>query len=456
MKLHANNSILLPRASVPEFLGNDVSEDGTPEISVLRHLYKAMLFAFSPMQTRRFFDSIPVERNGVVLDAFQKVRLICDAGIPPSADVARRVFAGLEEFCAEERIDFAKFVEIFFTGVHPWRFFSAEAWLATIAPHLGDMIAATDRRAFLLERFEQLSRRFFPHSAHELVSSASSGGMTEAWLLFDADNATDVPFDIVRWFCPWVRHLPEVFGMPPYEELDVFADVASPGQLVPSGEIEVRGSRAFWKGAEFGTVKPFSAVAKSFGLPSRDPFDADMPVVLVGKKRPKGLPGELRSGCCYGAPVYLARVRYAPSASDGNFLKPLVDGLLVDDKKTARRIDALHAEFLRSLSAKTEIVYHAVDDSITIDGEHFIRNVPAKIFRRVLKTYLLTGRTTFENREFKRDAEITLDVSNPNFEGRLNRLMARLEESHPELIIVRRKRGEFVFAPKCAISFRED
>ena len=457
MKLQANNTILLPPASVPGFLGNDVSADGTPEISVVRHVYKAMLLSFSAPQIGRFLDRIPVERNGVVLDAFRKIQLLCDPEMPVPVEVARRIFGALEEFCADERIDFDEFVKTFYSGVHPWRFFSAEAWLALVNPHLGDMLAAPDRREFLLERFERLSRTFFPHSTNELIEIRPGKTSSEAWFLFDADEPTGIPFDVSRWFCPWLRHLPEVFGMPPYEELDLMADVLPAETLLPG--LEIRGKKAFWKGSEVGAVKAFSAVAKSFGLPMRDPLDVDSPVVVLAEKLPKGVPPRVRPGCCCGAPVYLARIRYAPfpaKKGPANPLKLLVEGLLSEDKKTARRIDALHSALLQSISAKTEVVYHSVDDSVTINGEHFIRNVPAKIFRRVLKTYLLTGRTTFENREFKRDAEITLDVSNPNFEGRLNRLMARLEESHPELIIVRRRRGEFVFAPKCAISFHEE
>ena len=459
MKLHANNTILLPRASVPDFLGSDVAEDGTVRISVVRHAYRAMLLAFSAQRLRRFFDRIPMERNGVVLDVFQKVQLLSDPALPTSIEAARRIFGELEGFCADENVDFGEFVDVFFRGVYPWRFFSAEAWLALLNPILGELLAAPDLRAFLLERFEGLSRSFFPHSTNELVCSKAGRTRSEAWFLFDVDESTGIPFDVSRWFCPWLRHLPEVFGLPPYEELDLFADVVPVERLVPSGEIEVRDGKAFWKGREFGTVERFSGIARSLGLPMRDPLDVSSPVVLAAEKLPKGIPAAIRPGCCYGAPVYLARIRYAPlpaKKGPANPLRLLIDGLLSGDRKVARRVDALHSAFLQSISAKTEIVYHTLDDSVTINGEHFIRNVPAKIFRRVLKTYLLTGRTTFENREFKRDAEITLDVSNPNFEGRLNRLMARLEESHPELIIVRRKRGEFVFSPKCSISFHEE
>ena len=57
-----------------------------------------------------------------------------------------------------------------------------------------------------------------------------------------------------------------------------------------------------------------------------------------------------------------------------NPLKLLVEGLLSEDKKTARRIDALNSALLQSISAKTEVVYHSVDDSVTINGEHFIHN----------------------------------------------------------------------------------
>jgi len=240
--------------------------------------------------------------------------------------------------------------------------------------------------------------------------------------------------------------------------VQVIADVRRPEQVLPAEELESREQGLHFQGRWLGRRLSFSEWCRERGLPLRDPFQAANECWVVDDEPPVEEHGSsLVRGCCYGAPVYIVEVKYAPlSSGPRNPLEGLVESMVRSDPDMREKLDGLHEKFVEGLTHRSEIVYYKEDDSISVNGEHFIRNVPAKIFRKVVRAYMMEGRTEFENREFKRDPEITLDISNPNFEGRLNRLMAKLSEDQPELQIVRRRRGGFQFTPKCAIEYREE
>jgi len=101
-----------------------------------------------------------------------------------------------------------------------------------------------------------------------------------------------------------------------------------------------------------------------------------------------------------------------------------------------------------------------------VNNKHLMRNVPARILRNLLREYTATGREEYENREFKRDPAICMDPLRPNFESRLNRVIAHIngcdDPSKPTegvkkyFEIERHRRGGFRFVPKSKIIFREE
>jgi hypothetical protein len=129
-------------------------------------------------------------------------------------------------------------------------------------------------------------------------------------------------------------------------------------------------------------------------------------------------------------------------------------------------IQKAQEQLLEAMNDSVTVIYYKSDDSISVNSKHLMRNVPARILRNLLREYSATGREEFENREFKRDSSICMDPLRPNFESRLNRVIAHINGSddpeHPSegvkkyFEIERHRRGGFRFVPKCKIIFHEE
>ena len=85
----------------------------------------------------------------------------------------------------------------------------------------------------------------------------------------------------------------------------------------------------------------------------------------------------------------------------------------------------------------------AENDSIFVDDDYLIKGVAGAILWKLVRGFVLDGRTEYTNRELRLDPSLRLPDLSENLEARLILLQRRLEERCPALRIEKTGRGRF-------------
>jgi hypothetical protein len=99
--------------------------------------------------------------------------------------------------------------------------------------------------------------------------------------------------------------------------------------------------------------------------------------------------------------------------------------------------------------------HYAADHSVFIGDEYLIKGVAGAIFRKLVRDFLVEGRTDFTNRELRLDPSIRLPDITDNLEARLILLVRRLQERGPDIHIEKTGRGRFHLAVQRPLTLTE-
>lgn len=125
----------------------------------------------------------------------------------------------------------------------------------------------------------------------------------------------------------------------------------------------------------------------------------------------------------------------------GNQIALGLDRMLEEDDEPASVIAPPPA--VTRQGVQHTLTYYKNDDSIFLDGEYLIRNVPGRILWKLLREWQRAGRTEFSNRELRLDPTLGLPELKDNLESRLILLRKRLDDKCPAVRLVPVARGRF-------------
>lgn len=323
-------------------------------------------------------------------------------------------------------------------------------------PYISHFYEVEDQRHYFLELIEK--RKFFAGESR-FVCGCKAGSERRDFLINKGLEGHHLsPMDS-RWIIKSIQSGPLYLDLPAFESaiphsFQFTVEEALFGRLLGGFENDT----FFVSGIAVGKRTTFGECLASIDVDLGLSYLADKSCVRVDTDVMDSVTGclLLKKGGYYGAPVSISEFVYAANAKVKDPFAKLISTLIKDEFSIWTPVQKAHEALLHKLNHVAEVVYYEADDSISVNGKHLMRNVPARILRNVLREYTKTGREEFENREFKRDPEICIDPVNPNFESRLNRVVDHLEKVTDVMGLDRHRRGGFRFVPHCHIEFREE
>ncbi len=343
----------------------------------------------------------------------------------------------------------------------------ARSVLRSYLPYISQFYATDDVRQLCLDiipkRYPLLQNARFLR--RDLVN-----GNRQEYFTFRFDTPGALVTNPMRWFKGLVQIGPILLNTKPYEYLEFRAAQTS--------FVEALENRATAEKRDDGFVyvngRPVAKYATFGDCISENGLEWDVEAELkmacvkaledvVDAKTGSVL---IRKDCYYGAPAGIVYLNYKANVTAPEPFNKLMSAVVKQEFDTWAPIQKAQEQLLEAMNDSVTIVYYKSDDSISVNNKHLMRNVPARILRNLLREYTATGREEYENREFKRDPAICMDPLRPNFESRLNRVIAHINGSDDPnkptegvkkyFKIERHRRGGFRLVPKCKIIFREE
>ncbi len=344
----------------------------------------------------------------------------------------------------------------------------ARSVLRSYLPYVSQFYATKDVRQLCLDI---IPKRYPLLTDPKFLRREVVDGNRKEYFSFRFDSPGMLVTNPMRWFNGLVQIGPILLDTPPYEHMEFKAAQTSfiealenraTAEMRDDGFVYVNG-RAVGKNMTFGDCLEENGLEWEFDAEKKmtcvkaleDVVDEKVGAVLIHK------------GCYYGAPAAIVFFDYKADVVALEPFNKLMSAVVKQEFDSWKPIKKAQEQLLEGLNDSVTVIYYKSDDSISVNSKHLMRNVPARILRNLLREYTATGREEYENREFKRDPAICMDPLRPNFESRLNRVIAHINGTDDKdgnvtegvkkyFEIERHRRGGFRFVPKCKIIFREE
>ncbi len=343
----------------------------------------------------------------------------------------------------------------------------ARSVLRSYLPYVSQFYATKDVRQLCLDI---IPKRYPLLTDSKFLKRDVVDGYRKEYFAFRFETPGVLITNPMRWFNGLVQIGAVLLGTPPYEHLTFKASQTSFVEALEGRETaEIRDDGfVYVKGRRVGQNMSFGDCIAENDLT----WDVDAEKKMTCVKALEEVVDEktgahlIQKGCYYGAPASIVFIDYKADVVTPEPFNKLMSAVVKQEFDSWQPIQKAQEQLLEAMNDSVTIVYYKSDDSISVNNKHLMRNVPARILRNLLREYTATGREEYENREFKRDPAICMDPLRPNFESRLNRVIAHIngcdDPSKPTegvkkyFEIERHRRGGFRFVPKSKIIFREE
>ena len=427
----------------------------------LRSLHVALLLEGGAELAHEFWLGHPLEtENGTLQGAELFEHLWEEKGLTP-LDYQLRVLDSVEAFCIHRGIPFLSFVRERVFQPFQGSVLSPLSALAMAGRVLLNLVRSRDIHWTIIETMDTIMREVAPELKSPAILRRELPDAEEGWLLqvHDHEFAGRHPgYDASIWLGFQLQLAPQRIGCEPFSDVLCVCEVRDLAHIleaIPKGLHPWRSEEGWMiEGRCVTRTVMFKDWARNQGLdlePLRWVPDHPVQEALEDLVCPVRKRVVVHAGSVYGAKAYLMRLRWRKGA-----VFSLEQGLsqLIGEATGGKVLaEERHEELLRRYRHKLAFAFHRRDATMSCNGEHLLRGVPAKILQKVLMAYSLTNRTTFEHREFRRDPDLGLDPLNPNLEGRLRILSERLEDRLQGIRIVKNSRGQFKLVVTAQVEF---
>lgn len=363
----------------------------------------------------------------------------------------------LTEWLFSKGINPEQFIENMFSRFTSSDFMSSRIILRSFLPFVRKFYETDDVRRLSLET---LPERQSLIEKPLIIFNNPVDNLRNDIMIFRCEEKHKLASNYMPWLEALVRYAPTFLNCAPYESIQTVCYQNTVVETLSKHNmpILINDKAVSLNGRVIGQVVSFSEAFQNLGISWSETSETSIECIRVDEDVTESGSGAvlLKRGSYYGTPANITKISYQAGVTHQDPFAKLMRSLVRQEFDVWLPVQKAHEALLNATNDSVVITYYKSDDSISVNDHHLMRNVPARILRNLLREYTATGREEYENREFKRDPEICMDPLRPNFESRLNRVVAHVEKVSKYFEIQRHRRGGFRFKPNCRIVFKEE
>ena len=382
--------------------------------AIIKFIYTGMLISLSPAQVRSFWKQHPLPYLSHNSKETELYHALWTANQDVPLAYMFSVMNALEQFLEGQGVQIETFVNATLRSISNGLILPPPLFLQWGTPFLNLFFQKKDIRLLILRLAPFFTGKIAPEIAHRIISHESKGNLNRTILMFMLSRKSGGnragrsifshvcnSFNCEAWTAGVMQGIPASLNLPAFENRFMLADCNTVADMLPDQEVEVKDSLLLINGRRYGTVLSFhdflerqNLSLSKYGIPDRAVAVMTRDYACDRRKRVV-----LHKGCAYAAPVYIYGFRYrndVPKPKD--FFSSFISEAVTRNNEPWTQLRKLHAALLDQVSLKASFRFNTKDESIAINGVHIAKNAPAKILKKIVKTFLADDRTVFAHR----------------------------------------------------------